>query len=1379
MNNIAKKLFALASASAMVFASMPLVASAAPHAAGSVFILPGSGTVYFINSTNQKQPFTSAGAFLSYGFLSWSHVVQGNAEDAALPTGAFVPAADGALIQQQGTLTVYLVTGGQKAGFTSADNFTGLGYSFSRVKVGDVSFMISAPLINSTAIAHPAGTLVNQAGTVYYNSAGGKLGIPSISVFNSWGFSFSDVVPSNSYDAALTMSGVMAALTPGQLMPTSSTVILPPPPPPVGSLSVALASTTPVAQSLVVDASNGGQALATLGTYNFTASSGAVQVNGVNFRRIGISSDSNINNAYLYQGNTRLASVQSISNGVLTFTSSTGLFTVAAGTTTAVSVKVDLAASTGAGQTIGVSLNAAGDITLASGTASGTFPINSNLMTVATVTNLGKIIVTDAGVTGTTSTASAVAAPNYEVWRFQLQAVNQNIAVSRMAFTNIGSVLQTDIQNLKLFDGGTQIGSTVLQQDNSRMVIFDLSATPYVITSGVTKNISLRADLVAGASRTFQYTFQSSSDIMAVDQQYNVTLFPQNSSTLSASFPVVKPANAVTISQGTMAVAKTTDSPTGNVALNGTGVTLAKYSFTASGENIKVTSLTLAATVTSSHTLKNVKVFLQTGTGTPVQVGTTASSVTGADSSANNPVYNFGNSFIVNAGTISNVTVVADLTGSTVTTDTVSIALKAGSSNAQGLISLTSLNVPAADTASNTLTISTSTLSASKNVALASVTTVGGATSQIIGSWLLTAGAAEGINLNTVTIVDRNAADAANGANGFGAAFNNLKLFYNGVQIPGSNVIVNPSSTAGTTQTFSWSPALAIPIGGSIQVDLRADVISSPTWTATDASKLTTATSGSGATTGTTVSLGTATIGQGITISSAGTITVALDGSTPPAQQIVMGSTAVPLGVWQFSANNVEGLNINQIIVNSVTTVGGDVQNLKLQVGGQTVATMPALSAATNGSATFGSPSSNLFTIPVNSSVRVTLVADVTNTTNATGNSALTPNFQTPASITGATTNVLISRGASSGTFATLANASTTYAANSSYAFRTKPVAVASTIPGSATGRVRQANDTVFKMNVAANAAFQVAFRAAALNNASATTDTFSGGFSTAAGTGWAVTNGGTDNGTLGTDSTNKVVASTSLKYTAGGTTGGASGMTFTIPSSGTVDVSGYNGFAVWLRDSQGNASHATTITLTGATAGSHTYTAADTGWHLAVVPFTGATTPFTGLTAITAFRVVSTSAASSTYNVGGVYFYKEFLQANFTATANGPSNTAAAPVLVTAKDNDSGTTFAAGNVDMTTANTTGKVYFFPTTEFDISAGGNRNISLVTDTSSLLSASANIAFTLSLGPTASSVTSPSGFVWYDGKVTQTATGPVSVYWADTNPNVVQPGSLGY
>ena len=171
----------------------------------SVSIIPGrlvsiGNTVYIIGTDGQKHPFTSAAAFLSYGY-SFGNVVPASSAEQSLPTDNPVPPMDGTLINDHGT--IYIITSGQRVGFVSLKVFLGFGYKLSRVLSGDTSFLMAAMLISNANQAHPAGTLVSDHGTIYLIIANGKAGISSLKAFTSRGFNLANIVPVNNFDRAL------------------------------------------------------------------------------------------------------------------------------------------------------------------------------------------------------------------------------------------------------------------------------------------------------------------------------------------------------------------------------------------------------------------------------------------------------------------------------------------------------------------------------------------------------------------------------------------------------------------------------------------------------------------------------------------------------------------------------------------------------------------------------------------------------------------------------------------------------------------------------------------------------------------------------------------------------------------------------------------------------------------------------------------------------------------------------------------------------------------------------------------------------------------------------------------------------------------------
>lgn len=201
-----------------------------PHSEGTN-VLGSDGTVYRIVGSGlaeSRSPYTSAGAFLSYKFNSWATTVGANTADLILPittytptgstetTVAYIPPRSGALINDHGT--VYLITGGGRAGFTTEAVFKGLGFSFSNVYPGDTSFIgLNYEPINSINLKHHDGVLINDNGTLYVMRNGFRVGFPSMQVLDSWGYWVTDAVPANSYDRAAQQSGVVQTRMVNQL----------------------------------------------------------------------------------------------------------------------------------------------------------------------------------------------------------------------------------------------------------------------------------------------------------------------------------------------------------------------------------------------------------------------------------------------------------------------------------------------------------------------------------------------------------------------------------------------------------------------------------------------------------------------------------------------------------------------------------------------------------------------------------------------------------------------------------------------------------------------------------------------------------------------------------------------------------------------------------------------------------------------------------------------------------------------------------------------------------------------------------------------------------------------------------------------------------
>jgi hypothetical protein len=665
-----RKLFAVGSTVAMLAAGLviPSSALAAAHGPGSV-VKSSDGTVWFIDNNNTRSAFTSAGAFQSYGFLSFSQVVDANSDDLALPTGPFIAPRDGSIFCATATKgsdvagECSLISGGMKAAFTSASVFSGLGFSFSRAHYGDSSFLSKTTNIGNTTDAHRPGVLVNNHGTVQLVGTSSLLGIPSLDVFNSWGYSFSDVVPANGADQTITQAGVMTARTPGQLNPSFTSS-------PGGAVTVGFGSGNPASSTLVA-----GQAQANLAQFSIT---GNTTINSITLKRLGVSADSTLSNVYLFDGTTRLTDSASVSGGNITFA---GLNWALNGSRT-ITVKSDIASST-SGQTVGVSLE---NVATAAGNATGT-PLAGNIHTIATAPSLATVAIS--GATGTFTDPGT----DINVWQGTLAVGTHSVTFDRLALRQIGSIQSADIKNFRLRVDGNVV-ATASGLDANGYVTFSPNSN---LTAG-SHTLSVLADVTGGSGRTVQMSLRGAYDISTTDTQYNVGILA------TGSFPFGPAAS--TVANGTVTVTKASDSPSANVVACASDVTLGKWNINAYGETTKIETLTVGVDSNGTDanlTLRNGRLLVD-----GQQVGSTTD-VAAANGAATGQ--SFTTNFYAMPGTARVVEFRADMYDSegteeicgTNTFTSLQAALVAGNGNGIPQTSLTPINVPTANVNANAL----------------------------------------------------------------------------------------------------------------------------------------------------------------------------------------------------------------------------------------------------------------------------------------------------------------------------------------------------------------------------------------------------------------------------------------------------------------------------------------------------------------------------------------------------------------------------------------------------------------------------------------------------------------------------------------------------
>ena len=504
-----------------------------------------------------------------------------------------------------------------------------------------------------------------------------------------------------------------------------------------------------------------GQALAPLAKFNlYNGDDAEVKITQIKLKRIGVSADTTPSNIYLFDGAVRLTDSASVSSGVISFNDATGIIKIASGKSKTISVEADIAASV-SGQTVGVEIVSSADITTNASSINGSFPMSGNLMTIATATLAG---VNFSATTTPSANTDATPENDYTVWSNTVTISTRKVTLSRISFREIGTITYSDLENFRLFVSGIEVAQ-VDNLDENGYVTFDLTGSPVTLQTGA-RVIKVLADVIGGSSRTFKFSLRKAADVTFTDSQYGAKVL----STAGGSAFSAIDAGVQTLGEGVITITKMSDSPSGKIVNDASAALLAKYEIKASGEDVKIETLdasfaftnegttaqsSTGAAATNANSLDNGMVLVN-----GVQIGSTTDISEDSDTTTSSTAYtqySFGSSLIVSPGSPVTLEIYADVsdgdgTDNVDADDTIQITIEADTSNAQGMVSLATINVPAADVTGNTLTVSTGGLTLSKYGAYSDNTVVVPQTGFKLGWFTLTANTTEAVNLNTIDL---------------------------------------------------------------------------------------------------------------------------------------------------------------------------------------------------------------------------------------------------------------------------------------------------------------------------------------------------------------------------------------------------------------------------------------------------------------------------------------------------------------------------------------------------------------------------------------------------------------------------------------------------
>lgn len=687
-------------------------------------------------------------------------------------------------------------------------------------------------------------------------------------------------------------------------------------------------------------------------------------LNSLTVHRVGVGATGDFSNVYLYDGNgKRLTTGRSISSATNNATFSSLNVTIPANQTIYLYVYGDFSSpGTTGGQHAFEIADAASVVLTGSGTVSGTFPVRGNTFTVGTA-SAGRLDVE----LGIAPANPNVGAKGATISSFKLNANTNDILVEQITLYQAGTINNSDITNIKMYQGSTLVGTSDGVSSDGRIVI-KLSPA-YLVADGTTQNFTVKADLAGRAGRTVRTYVEYTTDVTATDQVYNagaaVDIATNGSYDGTGGFTAGTtgcdtPGNSTcVVTQGGTLTRAFNGPPTQNVAKGKNNVQLFEFALTAEN-TVEIRNLAFSINTSSSGCMvdgssgtnyfTNIKV-LDSDTGLTVMGPTEMSTPSTATGSG---TLTLSDTFNLTEGQTMNLAIAADLANTEDATDeffgngtcAYTVTLDAFGSTSVRIVDTgefldTSKIVPNDALTGNAQTVKSSNLTVSLAGTPSSQTVVKKQSGLAVAAFVFTAGAQSDVKVTDVTLECQGAlATSGNAFSSTGAKADcdqrvtKLSL-WNGNTMVGTPKA--PDTTSGQAQITNMD--LTVPAGSSLTLTAKADLASTASTTSPfDQFAVGVADSGIQAQDNdantVTASIDTAVDNQAdgaspsvvVTIRNSGVVTYNTD-ANPVSTIIVAGKDVwVPFARYKASAQ-FEAIDLDRIAVEAVSSSAGTTHN--------------------------------------------------------------------------------------------------------------------------------------------------------------------------------------------------------------------------------------------------------------------------------------------------------------------------------------------------------------------------------------------------------------------------------------------------------------------
>jgi hypothetical protein len=678
-------------------------------------------------------------------------------------------------------------------------------------------------------------------------------------------------------------------------------------------LDVSLSATTPDSAS-VADGAN-----AKFTKLVFTAGDEDVEIDKIYVYRDGLSANTDLENVKIvdedgvYYGN--IGSFNTNNKAMITFTSP---LEIDDGDSEVFYIQAGFVSAATAGRTASLGIESADDIEC-NVDVEGDFPVMGNEMSIVSI---GIGTATFDETSALSDSTPDIGDENVILNKFKVTAGStEGITIESITAMEAGSASLDDVENIELYS--VTDGETLAEVDgwnaSGKAHWSDLDV---VIDKGETHRFEIRVDVVDGAGLTLNADIIDGSDVLAQVKGNDLGFYITPTVGTWTNSNDGRGANNQTINSGGLTVTKSGDTPaTGNIAPADDQV-LTVLDFYATGEDVRVSSLTVDCSTTTgfdSGEVTNVKIYDEDG-----------DIVAGPGDLGDDGQVTFSDVFVVPVGT-HGYTIKAKISSDCSTGDSIQCGIAASSDiTAKGMTTNETISPSAASVYGNWQTVAAASLSATNLLTPIAQDVAQGADGFLFTEVSLDAvDSGEDVEVTAVEIDDTTGTVTVAGDM---ADINNIEIWADLDSSDSSrgddyetkvSDAENPTDGDGT-QAFTLTDNITIAKGTFVKIavigDVAADaatgthkiIVSDVTANGVDTGKDCSDTSPSGT-------------GQLMTITGNGTLTLSVDSSSPIADILLSEQEEVTVGIFKLAADAVENLDLDSFKITDDGTSGNDI----------------------------------------------------------------------------------------------------------------------------------------------------------------------------------------------------------------------------------------------------------------------------------------------------------------------------------------------------------------------------------------------------------------------------------------------------------------------